>query len=339
MDKWKFIYFFSWLTSLVINNFKNPRKQVFKKILVIRLDEIGDMVTTFPVFDYLKKNFKDAEITVWCLPLTASLLKYNTHISKIVFTEEELNEKFDLIVDLRGDFKTIWYALKHLPKIRLDRGTVRFFNKFFHKQHPHEIYTNLQVLKPVIGDVKENVSINLAFGKENEAAATTFLEKNSVRQFAIFHSGARKELRKWPREKFAALGKFLKENYHFDIVFVGTSDELEEIKKIQQQADFPTYIFSGYSLLDFAALSSKASLMVGNESGPMHLSAAVNIPVIGLFGPGEPHVFSPFGGKATFIHHKLECNPCDQVHCKYPDHPCMHRIRVEEVIEKLSELI
>ena len=327
------------MTSFLINNFKNPRKQVIKKILVVRLDEIGDMITTLPVFDHLKKKFSEAEITVWCLPLTAPLLKYNPNISRVVLHQEDINEKFDLIVDLRGDFKTMWYALKHFPKIRLDRGTVRFRNKFFLPQHPHEIYTNLQVLKPVTGEIKSEVENVLHFGKENETAAAQFLSKNSIGQFAILHPGARKWLRKWLPEKYAALAKFLKEKYQFEIVFVGTDDELEEIKKIQQQVNFPSFVFNGFSLLDYAALSSKASLMVGNESGPMHLSAAVNIPVIGLFGPGEPHVFSPYGKKATFIHHKLECNPCDQIHCKYPDNPCMHRISLEEVLKKAEQII
>ncbi|HKR07411.1 MAG TPA: glycosyltransferase family 9 protein [Bacteroidia bacterium] len=338
MYKWKAIYFFSSLTSLLINNFKNHEGQVFKKILVIRLDEIGDMITTLPVFDHLKKKFPNAEITVWCLPLTAQLLKYNTAIHKVVFNKNELTEKYDLVVDLRGDFKTMWYALTHLPKIRLDRGTVRFRNKFLMKQHPHEVYTNLQVLQPVIGKIDGQVSIELPFGKENENAAVQFLEKNSIRKFAILHSGARKLLRRLPGEKFASTAKYLKEKYNLDIVFVGTDDELGDIKKIQEQINFPTYVFNGYSLLDFAALSSKASVMIGNESGPMHLAAAVNIPVIGLFGPGEPHVFAPYGKKTTFIHHKLECNPCDQIHCVHPEFPCMYRITAEEIIEKLSEL-
>jgi ADP-heptose:LPS heptosyltransferase len=339
MYKWKVIYFFSSLASLLINHFKNPRKQVFKKILVIRLDEIGDMITTLPVFEQLKKKFPGAEITVWCLPLTAQLLKYNTAISKIVFNKNELSGKYDLVVDLRGDFKTMWYALTHFPKIRLDRGTVRFRNKFLSEQHPHEVYTNLQVLQPVTGILNEHVNIELPFGKENENAAAQFLEKNSIRQFAIFHTGARKFLRRLPGEKFAATAQHLKEKYQVDIVFVGADEELDDIKKIQGQINFPTYVFNGYSLLDFAALSSKAFLMIGNESGPMHLAAATNIPVIGLFGPGEPHVFAPFGKKTTFIHHKLECNPCDQIHCVHPEFPCMHRITVEEIVQKVEEII
>ena len=303
------------------------------------MDEIGDMITTLPVFDLLRKKFPDSEIAVWCLPLTASLLKFNTNIHKIITKEEELNKKFDLIIDLRGDFKTQWFALKHFPKIRLDRGTVRFFNKLFRKQHPHEVFTNLQVLEPIIGKINEQVEINLPFGDENRLTAANFIAANQIKSFAIFHTGARKILRRLPGEKFATLAKYLNEKYFFDVVFVGTVDELDDIRKIQLQINFSTYVFNGYSLLDFAALSSKASLMIGNESGPMHLSAAVNIPVIGLFGPGEPHVFSPYGKKTTYVHHKLECNPCDQIHCKYPDNTCMNRINTEDIIAKIEGLL
>jgi ADP-heptose:LPS heptosyltransferase len=92
-------------------------------------------------------------------------------------------------------------------------------------------------------------------------------------------------------------------------------------------------------LRDFAALCQKARVFVGNESGPMHIAAASQIPTIGLFGPGEPPIFAPHGKKATYIHHKLECNPCDQIHCIYPENPCINRISVAEVKEKIVELL
>jgi len=338
MDKWKRVYFFSWLVSIFINAFKNPQKFSFKKILVIRLDEIGDMVTSLPALDVLKKKYPDAEITIWCTPLTAQLLQYNKAIRRIVFSEKELSEKYDLIVDLRGNFRTLWFALKQFPKYRLDRGTVRFRNKFFLKQHPHEVFTNLQVLEPLAGKNTDDISLHLETGTENKQAAQKFLNENSIGKFAIFHSGARKVLRRLPGEKFAQLGKYLRTNLRLEIIFVGTNDELNEIKEIQQMMNFPTFAFCGFSLLDFAALCAKAEMMIGNESGPMHIAAAMNIPVVGLFGPGEPHTFSPFGKKATFIHHKLECNPCGQVVCVHPENTCMNRIIVDEIVDKIKRV-
>jgi ADP-heptose:LPS heptosyltransferase len=166
-----------------------------------------------------------------------------------------------------------------------------------------------------------------------------FLGEHAVGPFALFHAGARKALRRWPAAHFAGLGRKLHEELGLGVVFSGVPEERGDIEAIRGQLDFKTHAYIGHSLPDFAALAARAALFVGNESGPMHLAAAAGAPVLGLFGPGEPHVFGPWGARCAVIHHKLECNPCDQVHCKYPENPCMHRITVEEAAAKAKELV
>lgn len=338
MYRWKVIYSFSWLASLLINRFKNPFGKNFKNILVIRHDEIGDMITALPVFNALKKKFPEAQITAWCYPLTRSLIENHPAISHIVVSKNELKGKYDLIVDLRGNFETIGYALLHCPYYRLDRGTVRFRNKFALPQHPHEVFANLQIIQPVIGSIEKEPELSLYLKEENFRKAEEFLSSEKLSEFVLLHTGARKKLRQWPPKKFAMLAVLLKEKYGWDTVIAGTKEELSEIEKLQSLIPFKTYSFTGYSLTDFAALASKAACFVGNESGPMHIAAAMKIPVVGLFGPGEPHTFSPFGKKATFIHHQLKCNPCDQIHCVQPDNPCINLIEVAEVMKKIEEV-
>jgi len=85
-------------------------------------------------------------------------------------------------------------------------------------------------------------------------------------------------------------------------------------------------------------LLAEAHLMVGNESGPMHLAVAAGCPTVGLFGPGEPEIFSPKVPFFRALHKKLPCNPCGQVRCVLPDNPCMNRIPVEEVMQAVLEL-
>lgn len=338
MYRWKVIYFFSWLASLLINRFKNPSGKYFKNILTIRHDEIGDMITALPVFDALKKIFPDGQLTVWCLPLTRPLIENHPAINHIAVSKKELKGKYDLIIDLRGNFETIIYSLIHCPYYRLDRGTVRFRNKFALKQHPHEVLTNLQIIRTVIGKTENDPELNLYLKEENYRQAEEFLLKNNISGFVLLHTGARKKLRQWPPSKFAMLSSLLKEKKGWETVIAGTKEELQEIEKLQSLIPFKTYSFTGYSLTDFAALASKAACFVGNESGPMHIAAAMKVPVVGLFGPGEPHTFSPFGKKATYIHHQLKCNPCDQVHCVQPDRPCINLIEVNEVMNKIEEV-
>lgn len=335
----KQIYLFSWMVSLVVNRFKNPLTHSYKRILVIRLDEIGDMMTSLPVFDALYGFAPQSELTVWCTPLTAQLLKHHPHIQNIVNHQSELNGRYDLIIDLRGTVETNKYALINQPWYRLDRGTVRLRNKFFLSQHPHEIQANLQVLKPLIGVVHGKIINKIHYSDENKNAAAQFLVKNLIKKFVAFHPFSMKKLKEWNPEKFAALSIKFKKQYNFDCVFIGTKKEESDIALIQNQIPFKTFVFAGYDLLDLAALFESASLMIGNDSGPMHIAATVGIPVIGLFGPGEPHLFSPYGEKASYIHHKLECNPCDQLHCLNEHNSCMNRITVEEVLTKAREIL
>jgi len=123
---------------------------------------------------------------------------------------------------------------------------------------------------------------------------------------------------------------------------VGSIADREEMDQIRAMIPFQTWSVAGrFSISAFAALVSKASLYVGNESGPLHVAAAGNVPTIGVFGPGEPVIFYPFGEKTAYVHHVLECNPCMQEvdECKYAENPCISRVRVEEVIQKMNELV
>src|SRR5690606_14559545 len=98
-------------------------------------------------------------------------------------------------------------------------------------------------------------------------------------------------------------------------------------------------ITEGFSLSVFSAFCSRASFYLGNESGPMHIASAFDVPLLGLFGPGVPYVFYPQGLKAEVLHHILPCNPCDQIHCVHPENPCISRIEVNDVLRKIDEIM
>src|SRR5688572_18218399 len=141
MKKEDFIYASSVLSTKWINKFKKPENLAFHKILIIKLDEIGDMVNAVHVFSLLKKEYPNAEITLWCKPFLIPLLSSDVHINRFITGKSELEKKYDLIVDLRGSFESNWYALTHQPKYRLDRGSIRLRNKLNGGQL-HEVITN-----------------------------------------------------------------------------------------------------------------------------------------------------------------------------------------------------
>jgi ADP-heptose:LPS heptosyltransferase len=333
------IYAASMLTSKVINLVGRKAPFDFKSILVVKLDEIGDMANTVHVFALLKKEYPEARITLWCKPFIKSLLENDPHIDRIIHTASELRKHYDLIADLRGNWESIRYALSHIPQYRVDRGTVRLRNKM-NGGHPHEVITNLQIIAPVLKEVPEKPELKLYFSETQLEKADLFIVKNHLQKYAVFHCGARRVLRQWKLNNFASLAEYLKKQKGMDIVFTGDRQDIKDIEEVRASLSFPSYSIAGiFSLSEYAALVSKAALFVGNESGPLHIAAAAQIPVVGLFGPGVPVTFYPWGEKAAYVHHVLDCNPCDQIHCVRPDYTCMDMITIAEVVEKINNLV
>lgn len=331
------VYLSSMMLSRIINGSKDLRQIKPRHILCIKQDEIGDMCYCLHVFDMLKKQFPDAKLTLLCKPFAITLLNNNPTIDHLTSNWNDLVHRYDLIIDLRGSWRSNFFALTHWPKARLDRATVRYYNMKLGR-HPHEVITNLQVVAPIIEKEHQHTSPKIYTSRSDEKKADDFLIDTNVQKFAVLHTGARKALRKW--DKYPELATYLKKEKQLDIIFTGDKSEMVDIMNIQKQIEFETFSVAGFfNLTELAALILKAGLYVGNESGPLHIAAVTGTPSLGLYGPGEPYVFYPWGAKTAVVHHILECNPCDQVHCVHPENPCINRISMLEVIEKVETLL
>lgn len=333
----QFLYFFSLFLSRSINRGKEPRGYNYRSILVSKTDEIGDVVLALHVFELLKQSYPQAEITAFCKPYTRDILINNPHISRVVTSEKEFAPHYDLIVELRGTVRSALFALQNPPVYRVDRGAVRWRNKTY-GGHRHETLVNTQIIESLIKPMEQIPTPQLYLSEEQQQWARDYTARNSVGAFAMLHPGARKPLKRWPPEYYAALADTF-HAYGWSVVIVGMAEDLPVIDQIRSLSKARTFALIDESLMNFAALTARAEAFVGNDSGPMHLAAAAGAKVIGLFGPGTPEMFSPVGARVAYIHHKLHCNPCDQVHCVYPDNPCMSRITVEQVLEKIDHTV
>lgn len=337
------LYFLrSALASRKINWKGRLEREKIQSVLLIRMDEIGDVVLGLPALSALRAALPGIPFTVWCKPLTADLFRHSGCVDEVITQSQHLARHYDLVVDLRGTRESLRIALRKKPLLLLDRGSVRLKYKM-RKQvgQVHETKVNWEVLEPLIGPLPdEALQPVLKPGHRHEQTAKLFLQRNVIGEFAVLHTGARKLLRRWSIAKFAALAEALHSDYGLDIVFAGSEDEQRDIERIQEKISFPTYSFAGQgNLLDFAALCYRAKIFIGNDSGPMHLASACGIPVIGLFGPGMPDAFGPAGANSVVIHHKLPCHPCDQVNCVLPDNPCINHIELDEVLAACKQAL
>ena len=336
----RLLFFCSYLLSRWINLGRKPTRISPKRILIYRLDEIGDMVTTLPVFEALKKRFPEMKLTLFCKPLMKSLVQHDPHLDVIVTDYAGLSGRYDVIVDLRGDWDSLRFALGQRPKLRLDRGSHRFLNRLFKREQEHELLFNLKIIAPLFADSPAAPVARIYTARRNKQQAELFIQRHDLGAFVVFHTGARKLLRRWGLESWASLAKHLQADFGLHIVFAGAAEDVADIKRIQAKIPFETFSFAEQgTLLDYAALVSQAKLMVGNESGPMHIAAATGTPTLALFGPGQPEIFAPYGEQHRFLHHKLECNPCDQLSCIHPENPCMNRLTPEQVLAEIRTML
>lgn len=317
--------------------FNSERKISPSKILLVKLDEIGDMATASNVFELLRKQFPASKIDLLCKPFVAGLIVCDPNINGILTSEKEWTEKYDAIIELRGNWRTLLKAIRHRPAFRSSRASVRWQNR---GRQLREAETNFQSIKNLLGPNSENTAPALYFSDSDNIKVSTYLEQNSIKKFAILHTGARRKLRQWNPERFAAAAEYLHKRYEMDIIFIGSKEEEADTDKIRAMIGFRTYGTYGiFSLSETACLCSKASFYLGNESGPLHIAAAFSVPMIALFGPGVPHVFYPVHPKSAVLHHVLPCNPCDQVHCVQPADPCISRIQTADVLIKMDEIL
>ncbi|MEP7263083.1 MAG: glycosyltransferase family 9 protein [Bacteroidota bacterium] len=335
----KFKLLTSMLTSRLINGYGSHSQLRFNNILCIKDDEIGDMCYSLPVFQMLRNQFPDAAITVFCKNYCVPLLKPNPGITEIKTSWSELTGKYDLIVDLRISWKSIGFAFKKWPGVRLDRGTVRFADGL-QKKNPHELITNSKVIEPVIDIKNRTMTPVLYASKEDRKNAEQYILKHHLQQFAMMHVTARRVLKEWPANNFCQLAEHLHKNKNMQIVFIGDASELKAIDQVRSRLSFDSISTAGQlSLSELAVVMESCTLYIGNDSGPLHIAAIKNIPTLGLFGPAPKEMFYPMGKQATYIHKILDCNPCDQVHCVLAQNRCMEQITVKEVIAKTEELL
>ena len=145
--------------------------------------------------------------------------------------------------------------------------------------------------------------------------------------------------KRWLSDRFAELLDRLIEKENAEVVIFGASNELQIAQVIQSYMRCQPLIFSGKtSLAELIAMISVCDLFITNDSGPMHLAAALRVPTLAIFGPTDEVATGPLSPTAVLVKKKVECSPCLLRECPI-DHRCMTRISVDEVYVQAVEML
>lgn len=150
-------------------------------------------------------------------------------------------------------------------------------------------------------------------------------------------ASARELTKRWPAERFAALGDRLAQKRFACAIAIGPGEQMLG-ERVSASAAAPLPVLGAdLDPVELAAVFARARLTVSNDSGPMHLSAAVGTPVVAFFGPTDPGRTSPSGAPSRVLDRYVFCSPCFRAVCPY-GHECMKEITVEMAVAACEEL-
>ena len=338
-----------------------PKDFAPERILVIKLDHIGDVLLATPVFSNLRRAYPNAELHAltgaWSRvvlekhPDVNNVVEYNspafcrtgqpTSLRETFKLYRQLRrQKYGLIVELRSDWRTVWFAFLRLTPKRLSRAALQVANKLGFAQFSgtHETTRNLDVLRQAGIPTSVETAI-FSVTTEDKKWASDFLATYQIdgqHPLIAIHPGSPIALKRWLPERYAELADWLIAQKRAQILFVGVKDEIPITTEIQARMRGESINIAGKTTLtQLASILHTCNVFIGNDSGPMHLAAAVGTQTVGLYGPGDPTRFGPAGAKCQTIQRKSDC-PCLGTVCRYGKSGCMSEIQVTDVIQVLE---
>lgn len=350
------------MSLLLLTTHLFAHKMRLMNLLIRAPNWIGDAVMTFPALRSLKLNHPEYQIWVaargWVKELYQDLdyingivpLPDSFHLKNILNSAHTIKKfNFDIGLLLTNSFSSalLFFAARIPNRWGYARdGRWLLLTKTpspSRKKRPHHhVYYYLDLLEGLgLTTIPPELTFpvpEIAFQKAKHMLETWGV--NPARPLIVFNPGASYGTAKqWPASAFAQLGAMLQSSYHAEIIIVGANSELDIGRSIASQMQKKPYVAMGKtSLLDLAGILKAASLVVTNDSGPMHLANAVHTPVVALFGPTDPQITGPLQPPSAVIKKEVPCWPCKYRECPL-DHRCMNEIIPEEVFTTCQEFL
>ena len=333
-----------------------------KRILFIRIDRIGDMAMSTPALKAIKKAFPASELIVLASSSNQSLLFNNPYVDKII-VYKQCRKTIETIKVLRQLRKhKLYLAIDPYADYELETALIAFLSgaqrrvgygsygreMFFNIRGPeiesnrHIIDLTLDVLKS-IGIVAQDRTPEIFLAEDEVRWARNWLKNKGIGDKPIvgIHPGAYYETQRWPPESFATLGKQLLKAKEADLILFGSIQDkelIDSISSIVNNKEMRAYI--ACDLRKFASLLSCCHLFICNNSGPLHIAIAANIPTISFMGPTIKDRWMPTGDMHTVLRvDNLPCIGCNSGICEIETHDCMRLITPSMVINVIENFL
>ncbi|MGD2272699.1 MAG: glycosyltransferase family 9 protein [Desulfobacterales bacterium] len=328
----------------------------YKKICIIHLNQIGDLVFSLPLLKALKDNQPTAEIHSVVKPFLEELLTRSPWVDRVILRGNSIRAKLTLLKQIRRNSYDLLISLGRSEQSLL---LASFSGAKLKAGYSHFFWDRALDLKEVIEGhnswhnyAKLLRRLNVPFDKNDYVGLLHFKEGNNPPQlpkdFAVVSPAAsrRRQMKAWDPAKFAELIILLRQNLNLSAVLVGSQQDraynAEIVASAKQKAGGnPMKIIdlTGHTgLARLCSIIKHASLFVGIDSGIMHLASSIDIPVVGLFGPSDPQYVGPQNQRSLVVRNdEMDCVPCYLEPCDHKN--CMIQLGVDKVFDACRELL
>jgi lipopolysaccharide heptosyltransferase II len=341
------------------------------RILLIRPDHLGDMLLTTPAIHVLREALPDAELHALVGPWSADVLSSYPE-ADVVLTLPFPGFSRRPGTNWRSPYELAFRAARHLRRIGYDSAVIfrpdhwwgamlaklagiperigyelpdvaPFLTSHIPHQQQHVVLQSMRLIERWAGAIApEEVTYRFPVEMSDRDYIDGYLREYGIdreQKVICIHPGSGTSVKRWMDEGWAQVANTLHDQFNAPVIFTGGDHELPLVQRIIANMNYaPCVMIGNTRVTELAALFSRALVVLGPDSGPLHLAVAVGSPTVTLFGPADPEEFGPWGSpeKHAVLTSSIGCRPCRVLDWASDDlkyHPCVREIPVARVLE------
>jgi heptosyltransferase-3 len=334
-----------------------------KKILLIQLRQIGDVLMCTPALRALRSRYKDTYIAFLIEKESSDLLSLNPYLNEVIVVDKKKyknpfyslkqiwkvrKNSFDLVIDFLGNPRSAYFSFLSGAKHRV--GYDYPFRRYFYnmvikndKTPKYAALTRLDALK-ILGIENYEVGLDFFISDEARLFAKKFFEESKIDAKDLLVSispTSRRSFRRWALERYARLADWLISQFNARIILVWGPGERGFVEKIKHfMKKDPIISYETKNLFELGAILKRCDLHMGNDNGTKHIAVAMGKPTITIYGPANPISWTPPDfSRHKFLKKEVDCPDCDRIKHKCTKLSCLDLITVEDVQKTVVQLL
>lgn len=338
-----------------------------KRVLVVRLRSIGDTVLATPSLTALRRFLPDAKIDILLEDWVAQLLEGFKHIDEVIPVGKSAADRlktafalrrrgYDIAINLHGGTTGTFFTRASGARHRIGYANYQYSflynhllsssSDFWDREFTHSAEQQLALLGfagvPVDDKPKSSLPISsTALDSLMQKFASRNFEISNLRsEIALLHPAAAFATKQWSPENFARVAEYLAAR-GIARVAVAAKNERHVLDELKKSSRVPIHTFDDLTLPEITALASRASVFVGNDSGIVHIAAAVGTPSVVIFGSSNRNHWRPWtDAPHEIVFNPLDCQPCPGYRCEtYGEPRCILSIQPAQVIAAIDRIL